>query len=99
MLVLTRRVDESIMIGETIVVTILGIEGDRVKVGITAPRDVKIMRQEMFEAVRDQDHIQEILAGSSEPQGFEELRRLLSSDQPEDPAAKENDASDQASDR
>lgn len=82
MLVLTRRVDESITIGDSIVVSVLGIEGDRVKIGISAPRDILILRQEMFQAVQAQTKLQELLAESAETDGFEELRRLLSDASP-----------------
>lgn len=51
MLVLIRKGDESIIIGKDIKVTVLGVEGDRVKLGIEAPRDVSILRQELCEAV------------------------------------------------
>ncbi len=81
MLVLTRRVDESIAIGDSIIVTVLGVEGDRVKLGIKAPRDIPIMRQEMYQAVQEQTHIQELLVDTPDPKGFEELRKLLSSDE------------------
>ncbi len=80
MLVLTRRVDESITIGDSIVVTVLAIEGERVKIGIKAPRDVIILRQEIFQAVQDQVKIQEILAEKPEPDSFEQLRKLLVSE-------------------
>ncbi len=51
MLVLVRRRDESIVIRGDIVVTILGVEGDRVKLGIKAPREISILRQELCEQV------------------------------------------------
>ena len=87
MLVLTRRVDESIAIGDSIVLTVLAIEGERVKIGINAPRDVIILRQEVFQAVQDQVKIQEILASKPEPDTFEQLRKLLASEsEPEQPA-------------
>jgi carbon storage regulator len=79
MLVLTRRVDESIAIGDSITLTVLAIEGDRVKLGIKAPRDILILRQEVFQAVQDQSKLQERLAAEPEPDTFEELRKLLSS--------------------
>jgi carbon storage regulator len=80
MLVLTRRVDESIAIGDSIIVTVLAVEGERVKIGISAPRDVIILRQEVFQAVQDQVKIQEILAEKPEPDTFEQLRKLLASE-------------------
>jgi carbon storage regulator len=49
MLVLGRKTDESLIVGEDIVITILGIEGDRVKVGINAPRHITILRSEVRE--------------------------------------------------
>ena len=84
MLVLTRRTDESIAIGDSIIVTVLGVEGDRVKLGIQAPRDIPIVRQEMYQAVQEQAHIQELLASEPDSKGFEELRKLLSSAEPDD---------------
>lgn len=80
MLVLTRRVDESIAIGDSIVLTILAIEGERVKIGINAPRDIVILRQEVFQAVQDQVKIQEMLAQKPEPDSFDQLRKLLASE-------------------
>src|SRR5512133_3670510 len=80
MLVLARKVDESIVIGNSIVVTVLAIEGDNVKIGIAAPRDVPILRQEVFQAVRDQEKIQEMLAEETKPEKFEHLRELLASE-------------------
>jgi len=47
MLILTRRSQESICIGEQIVITVLGIQGNRVRIGIAAPPDVEIARQEV----------------------------------------------------
>lgn len=80
MLVLTRKVDESIAIGNSIVISVLAIEGERVKIGITAPREVVILRQEVFQAVQDQVKIQERLAEKPEPDSFEQLRKLLASE-------------------
>ena len=47
MLVLSRKEDERIRIGESIVITIVGISGDKVKIGIEAPRDVLVLREEL----------------------------------------------------
>ncbi len=55
MLVLTRRVDERVVIGDDIVVTVVAVEGDRVRLGIQAPRSVTILRHELYEAVEAQN--------------------------------------------
>lgn len=52
MLVLTRQRDESIMIGDNIVITIVDIRGDKVRLGISAPVEVPVHRQEVYEAIR-----------------------------------------------
>lgn len=52
MLVLSRHRDESIMIGDEIVVTIVDIRGDKVRLGINAPSSIPVHRQEVFEAIR-----------------------------------------------
>jgi carbon storage regulator len=78
--VLTRRVDESITIGDSIHITILGIEGDRVKLGIAAPREIPVLRQEVYAAIQDQNKIEEQLLKSAEPESFQALRDLLTGD-------------------
>jgi carbon storage regulator len=77
MLVLTRKVNESINIGDSIVVTVLAIEGEKVKIGIAAPRELVILRQEVFQAIQEQAKLQELLAKETEPGHLEELRKLL----------------------
>jgi carbon storage regulator len=80
MLVISRKVDESLVLGDDIVVTILAIEGDRVKIGINAPRDTVILRQEIYQALQEQAKIQELLSKETEPDTFEQLRKLLVSE-------------------
>ena len=54
MLVLSRQRDESIMIGESIEVRIVDVRGDKVRIGINAPKDVPVHRQEIFQAILDE---------------------------------------------
>lgn len=53
MLILTRKKNETLRIGDDILVTIVDVQGDQVRLGITAPRDVAILRQELYEEVKD----------------------------------------------
>ena len=55
MLVLSRKTNESIMIGDHIEVKILAVEGDQVKLGIVAPKSVIVHRSEVFEAIQQQN--------------------------------------------
>ena len=52
MLVLTRRMGETIRIGPHIVVTVLGVNGSHVRIGVEAPRDVEVHREEIFERIK-----------------------------------------------
>lgn len=80
MLVLTRRPEESIIIGDQIIVTVLAVDGDKVKLGITAPREVRVLRNELWQAIQEQNQIAEQLAAETEPSGFEDLRKFLASE-------------------
>ena len=55
MLVLSRKKDESIMIGDQIELKILSIEGDQVKIGIVAPKNVKVYRSEVYEIIQNEN--------------------------------------------
>jgi len=52
MLVLSRQKDESIMIGDDVEVTIVDVRGDKVRLGITAPRSIPVHRREVYEAIK-----------------------------------------------
>ena len=52
MLVLSRQRDESIIIGDNVVVTIVDVRGDKVKLGIEAPREISVHRREVYEAIQ-----------------------------------------------
>lgn len=55
MLVLSRHIDESIMIGDDVELTIVDIRGDKVRIGITAPASVAVHRKEVYEAIRSEN--------------------------------------------
>lgn len=56
MLVLSRTRDESIIIGDNIVITIVDIRGDKVRLGITAPSEVSVHRKEVYEAIQRENN-------------------------------------------
>lgn len=57
MLVLSRKKNESIMIGDTIEIKIISIDGDQIKLGIEAPRNLDVHRKEIFEAIQEENRL------------------------------------------
>jgi carbon storage regulator len=55
MLVLSRQRDESIMIGDEVEITIVEVRGDKVRLGITAPRDIPVHRREVYDAIKAEE--------------------------------------------
>jgi carbon storage regulator len=74
MLVLTRKPNESVIIGDTIAVTVLAVEGDQVRLGITAPKEITVHRQEVYEQIRKAN----IEAVNSSAAGLSSISKLLS---------------------
>ena len=52
MLILTRRVGETLMIGEEVTVTVLGIKGTQVRIGVNAPKEIGVHREEIYEKIK-----------------------------------------------
>ncbi|MDR2394276.1 MAG: carbon storage regulator CsrA [Treponema sp.] len=55
MLILSRKVNEKIMIGEDISISIIEIQGDHIRIGVDAPKTVKVFRQEVFDAIKSEN--------------------------------------------
>jgi carbon storage regulator len=88
MLVLSRRINERIVIDNQIMITILAIDGDKVKVGIEAPREITVLREELWQAILEQEQIAHKLAGEPDHPALDNLRQyLLDEQQSESPPA------------
>lgn len=52
MLILTRRVGESLMVGDEVTITVLGVKGNQVRIGVNAPKDVGVHREEIYQRIQ-----------------------------------------------
>ena len=73
MLVLTRRSQQSIMIGKDVVITVLEVRGDQVRIGVSAPRDVEVHREEVFLELQEANRS----AAAPSPEALTALGALL----------------------
>jgi carbon storage regulator len=65
MLILTRRVGETLMVGDEITVTVLGVKGNQVRLGVNAPKDVAVHREEIYQRIRSENEAEEQPGDSS----------------------------------
>lgn len=72
MLILKRKIGESLMIGEDVEITILEREGDTIKLGVSAPRSIRVFRKEIYEEIKAENQ-----TALQHPIGFDELRKLF----------------------
>ena len=78
MLVLSRRLNESIMVGDDVEIRIVDIKGEHVKLGITAPRSIPVHRKEIYEAIKKEN----IRAAQNNVQDLNDLNKLLDREKP-----------------
>ena len=64
MLILTRRVGETVMIGNEVTVTVLGVKGNQVRIGVNAPKDVAVHREEIYERIKREEDLEGRSPGS-----------------------------------
>ncbi len=77
MLVLSRKVDQKLFIGDNIEITIVSVSGDTVRIGIEAPKDIKILRSEVYEEIQQQN-IEAVSSSQAEnTETKEKLKKLL----------------------
>ena len=57
MLILSRRPGESLTIGDDVVVTVVSVSGNQIRLGITAPREVRVLREEIYRAIREENQV------------------------------------------
>jgi carbon storage regulator len=62
MLILTRRVGETVVIGNDVTVTVLGVKGNQVRLGVNAPREVTVHREEIYERIKQERAAEEVPA-------------------------------------
>ncbi len=68
MLILTRRVGETLMIGDDVTVTVLGVKGNQVRIGVDAPKDVAVHREEIYERIANDQVPSQATAPESQAQ-------------------------------
>ncbi len=83
MLILSRRPGESLTIGDDITVTVIGVSGNQIRLGIAAPREVRVLREEIYRAMQDENRA---AASGAESQKLEDVYKQLQSKKQEEPS-------------
>jgi carbon storage regulator len=65
MLILTRRVGEAVVIGEEVTVTVLGVKGNQVRIGVNAPKSVSVHRDEIYERIKNEREAADVLSAAT----------------------------------
>lgn len=82
MLVLSRKINERIMIGDDIEIVVVAVVGDQVRIGIEAPKDIKILRSEVYEEVQNQNVKASAASKLPEAELSDQLKQMLKGNLP-----------------